>query len=98
MAFIHTKDKKLIKVPKISILTSQLDIYYAKEIRAAFLELDSKLKKFGRTKCKFHRNRKNKQTGILECNHPVMSYGGINRNTECELKNCPRVLHGDEGD
>ena len=67
------------------------------KLRAAFLELDNKLKKFGRTKCKFHRNRKGKKTGSLECHHPVMGWGGINRNTDCELANCPRVLCGDEG-
>jgi hypothetical protein len=65
-------------------------------LRTAFLELDSKLKEFGRAKCKFHRNQKSKRIGI-ECDHPAMGYGGINRNTDCELGNCPRVLYGDEG-
>lgn len=65
-------------------------------LRTTFLELDSKLKEFGRTKCKFHRNRESKRIG-LECSHPAMAYGGINRNTDCELENCPRVLYGNEG-
>jgi hypothetical protein len=65
------------------------------KIRLDFLKLNAKLKNFGKTKCKFHRNRKNK-TG-LECSHPAMGWGGINRNTKCELENCPRALYGDKG-
>jgi len=64
-----------------------------KIMRAKFLKLDKELKVFGRTKC-IHRN-KVKRT-MMECHHPAMGYGGITRNTDCELENCPRVLYGDE--
>jgi len=66
--------------------------------KLAFLELDTKLKNFGKTLCKFHKNR-NKQTRhqVIECHHPAMGYGGINRNTDYELINCPRILYNDEG-
>lgn len=64
------------------------------KIRLDFLKLNAALKKFGKTKCKFHKNRKGRG---LECQHPAMAYGGMTRNTDCELENCPRALHGDEG-
>ena len=64
-------------------------------LRSDLLKLDAQLKKFGRTKCKFHKNRKGKPEQGLECCHPAMAYGGMNRNTNCELENCPRILYGD---
>ena len=60
-------------------------------IAAEFHKLDTQLKKFGKDKCKFHKNRKPKPKWI-ECFHPSMSYGGMGRNTDCELDNCPRII------
>ena len=62
-------------------------------MRADFLKLEAELKKFGKVKCK-HRNKK--KPTVMECHHPAMGYGGMSRNTDCELENCPRVLYGDE--
>lgn len=67
-------------------------------MRATYLRLDRQLQKFGNAKCKHNwRRSKSQKKGIMECHHPNMSYGGMTRNTDCELRNCPRVLHGDEG-
>lgn len=66
-------------------------------MRSNFLKLDAQLKKFGKTKCKFHKNRKGQKKSTVDCFHSSMSYGGISRNTDCELENCPRVLWGNEG-
>ena len=66
-------------------------------IRLKFLRLNVLLKEFGRTKCKFHKNRKANKNHVSECHHPTMSYGGMGRNTDCEITNCPRILYGDEG-
>jgi len=72
-------------------------------MRATFLKLDKELKKFGRTKCKHHKRRFGgwKKSiadikGTMDCHHSAMDYGGMSRNTNCELENCPRVLYGDE--
>ena len=67
------------------------------KLRLDFLELSARLKHFGKTQCRFHKNRKRNRQQGLECNHPAMAYGGITRNTDCELENCPRILYGDEG-
>jgi hypothetical protein len=70
----------------------------AKSIRAAYLKLNKELKAFGKTKCKNHKNRTHHgKKSIMECHHSAMGYGGMSRNTYCELENCPRVLYGDEG-
>ncbi len=66
-------------------------------MRTAFLKLEKQLKEFGRNKCKFHKNRKKDRSKWLDCTHPAMDYGGMSRNTSCELENCPRVLHDDNG-
>ena len=66
-------------------------------MRKRFLILQRELKIFGKTSCRFHENRKNKSKSIMECHHPSTAYGGINRNTDCELENCPRIIYGDEG-
>jgi len=63
-------------------------------MRASFLKLDKELKNFGRTKCK-HRSWATRSS-MRVCGHPAMGYGGMTRNTNCELENCPRVLYGDE--
>lgn len=71
-------------------------------LKSAFLKLDIQLREFGKTKCKFHRNRKDKPMirqpkgpgQEIECCYPVMSYNGMYRNTDCRLKNCPRIFHG----
>ena len=66
-------------------------------MRAAFLKLDKELKAFGKTKCKHNRLRHARGKKLMiECDHPSMAYGGMTRNTDCELENCPRVLYGDE--
>jgi hypothetical protein len=67
------------------------------ELRLRFLELNAALKKFGKTKCKFHKNRIGVRTPGSDCHHPSMGYGGINRSRDCELENCPRILYGNEG-
>ena len=54
-------------------------------IKAEFEKLSAQLKAFG-TLCKY---RDKKQKG--ECNHEDMGWGGLSRNTRCELRNCPRV-------
>lgn len=66
-------------------------------MRTAFLKLDKQLKEFGKDKCKFHKSRKKDPSKWLDCNHSAMGYGGMSRNTDCELENCPRILYGDEG-
>ena len=66
-----------------------------KEMRAIFLKLDRNLKKFGKEYCKFYNRKKGPK--VVECFHPSMGYGGMTRNTDCELENCPRVLYGNEG-
>ncbi len=66
-------------------------------MRAAFLKLDKQLKEFGKNKCKFHKSRKKDPKRYLDCTHPAMGYGGMSRNTDCELENCPRVLYNDNG-
>lgn len=66
--------------------------------RLDFADLDTKLKKYGRTLCRFHKNRSSRTWGLqLECHHPSTGYGGINRNTNCGLINCPRVIYNNEG-
>ena len=65
-----------------------------KTMRANFLKLDKELKEFGKTKCR-HRSKTTKSS-IMVCHHSAMSYGGMTRNVNCELENCPRVLYGDE--
>ncbi len=68
-----------------------------KVMRATFLKLDKELKAFGKTKCKHHKNRTHQgKKSMMDCYHSAMGYGGITRNTDCELENCPRVLYGDE--
>jgi hypothetical protein len=70
-----------------------------REMRAAFLKLDKALKDFGRKHCKCHTNQKDKKPSRgMQCKHSAMDYGGMSRNTDCELKNCPRVLYDDEGE
>ena len=67
-----------------------------KEMRAAFLKLDKALKDFGKKHCKCHDQRKKIKGDWDGCDHSAMGWGGMNRNTNCELVNCPRVLYGDE--
>lgn len=67
-------------------------------LRSDFLKADVRLKRFGKRRCKFHKNREKDSSKLfLECRHPAMAYGGLNRNTNCELVNCPRVLYDDQG-
>ena len=66
------------------------------EMRDRFVRLDIDLKKFGKGRCKFNKNRFKNPSKHLDCGHPAMGYGGMSRNTACELENCPRVLYGDE--
>ena len=58
------------------------------------LELDilnDQLQKFGKTECKYHKNRLLKPRGLMECRHSSMGQGGLTRNTDCELTNCPLI-------
>lgn len=62
-------------------------------LKKRYDDLTRDLKKFGNTRCKYHTSqkypkRKSKWTG---CHHPAMGYGGISRNTDCKLDNCPRL-------
>jgi len=66
-------------------------------MRTAFFKLDRQLKEFGKSKCRFHKSRKKDPSRFLSCTHPAMDWGGMSRNTDCELKNCPRILHNDPG-
>jgi len=43
-----------------------------KMLRLKALELNAELEKFGKTRCKFHRNRTKKLNFIMECHHPAM--------------------------
>lgn len=66
------------------------------EVQKQFKKADKELKHFGKTRCKF-RYKGNKLGYKETCCHPAMGYGGMSRNIDCELTNCPRILHGDEG-
>ena len=67
-------------------------------MREDFLKLDAQVKKFGKMHCKHHRRRTKPKAHPVNdaCCHPAMAFGGMSRNTNCELENCPRVLYGDE--
>ena len=69
-----------------------------RKLRKACVELDRDLKRFGREKCKWNRRRFKTPKKHLDCGHPAMDFGGMTRNTKCELENCPRALYGDEKD
>ena len=68
-----------------------------KKMRATAVRLETDLKHFGRYKCKWNKHRFKTPKRHLDCGHPAMAFGGMTRNTECELENCPRLLYGDEG-
>lgn len=72
--------------------------YPVKYLRGCFMNLNVRLKAFGRDSCKWHRNKKHpgRKHG-MQCFHPAMGYGGITRDTDCRLVNCPRIIDGDEG-
>lgn len=64
---------------------SQNKILNISTLRSDFLKLNAQLKKFGRTKCKFYKNQC--------CNHSTMGYGGISRDTDCKIGNCPLIIN-----
>jgi hypothetical protein len=69
------------------------------QIKKEFNDLAARLETFGKTKCKFYAQPLNKKTFFRSnnkgyCKHPDMDYGGITRNTDCELINCPRIIYG----
>jgi len=66
-----------------------------RQMRKTFLKLDQQLKEFGKKRCKIHACRKNPKHHSVDgaCSHLSMAFGGMGRNSDCELVNCPRILH-----
>ena len=55
-----------------------------RKLKLNFSELNKALKEYGKTKCVFYNNG--------SCREPSMGWGGMTRDTECRIDNCPFII------